>query len=387
VLSDRADETVGRSGDTVDVAPSGAGSAALISTVSALDLRIPRTMRALVKAEPRAGAELREVPVPLPGPGELLVRLEAVSLCGTDLHIYRWDEWAQGRLGKYLPHIFGHEMAGRVVAHGPGTGAVPLGTRVAAETHLVDWTCYQCRTGREHVCANLRILGVDADGAFAEYITLPERNAWPSEELSPEIAAIQEPMGNAVFATFVEEVTTQSVAVLGCGPIGLMAVAICRFAGASRVFATDVMPHRREMAARMGADCVLDGAGDVETEIRRETGGTGVDVVLEMSGAAAAVHQAFRIATNGGRVSMLGVPSRPITLDFSDAIIFRGLRVYGITGRQLWGTWYKTAALLREGLDVSPIITHRLPLSRYEEAFDLLAQGVAGKVVLLPQKG
>jgi threonine 3-dehydrogenase len=377
----------GEADPTVAATVAGRAGASLLATAGATDLRIPRTMQALVKAEPRAGAELREVPVPRPGPGELLIRLEAVSLCGTDLHIYRWDEWAQDRLGKYLPRIFGHEMAGRVVAHGPGTGAVPLGTRVAAETHLVDWTCYQCRTGREHVCANLRILGVDADGAFAEYMTLPERNAWPSEELAPEIAAIQEPMGNAVFATFVEEITTATVAVLGCGPIGLMAVAICKFAGASRVFATDVMPHRREMAARMGADCVLDGAGDVEAEIRRETGGTGVDVVLEMSGAEAAVHQAFRIATNGGRVSLLGLPPRSITLDFSDAIIFRGLRVYGITGRQLWGTWYKTAALLREGLDVGRIITHRLPLSRYGEAFDLLAQGVAGKVVLLPQEG
>ena len=316
-------------------------------------------MRALVKVKPEAGAELREVPVPRPGPGELLIRLEAVSLCGTDLHIYRWDEWAQGRLGKCLPRIFGHEMAGRVVAHGPG----------------------------EHVCANLRILGVDADGAFAQYMTLPERNAWPSEGLAPEIAAIQEPMGNAVFATFVEEITTATVAVLGCGPIGLMAVAICKFAGASRVFATDVMPHRREMAARMGADCVLDAAGDVVEEIRRETGGTGVDVVLEMSGAESAIHQAFQMTTNGGRVSLLGLPSRPVTIDLNDAIIFRGLRVYGITGRELWRTWYKTAALLREGLDVSPIITDRLPLSRYAEAFEMLAQGVAGKVVLLPQEG
>jgi threonine 3-dehydrogenase len=362
-------------------------AAALIAAASSIDLHIPRTMRALVKVRPEAGAELREVPVPRPGPGEILIRLEAVSLCGTDLHIYRWDPWAQGRLGKYLPRIFGHEMAGRVVAHGPGTGAVPLGTRVAAETHLVDWTCYQCRTGREHVCANLRILGVDADGAFAEYMVLPERNAWPSEGLAPEIAAIQEPMGNAVFATFVEEITTATVAVLGCGPIGLMAVAICRFAGASRVFATDVMPHRREMAARMGSDCVLDATGDVVAEIRRETGGVGVDVVLEMSGADAAIHQAFEMVTNGGRVSLLGLPSRPVTLDLNDAIIFRGLRVYGITGRKLWETWYKTAALLREGLNVSPIITHRLPLSRYAEAFDLLAEGVAGKVVLLPQEG
>ena len=361
-------------------------SKAAIAAATSVDLRIPKTMRALVKAKPAAGAELREVPVPRPGPGEVLIRLEAVSLCGTDLHIYRWDPWAESRLGGKLPRIFGHEMAGRVVAHGPGTGAVPLGTRVAAETHLVDWTCYQCRTGREHVCANLKILGVDANGAFAEYMCLPERNAWPSEKLAPEIAAIQEPMGNAVFATFVEEITTATVAVLGCGPIGLMAVAICRFAGASRVFATDVMPHRREMAARMGADCVLDATGDVVAEIRRETGGTGVDVVLEMSGADQAVHQAFEICTNGGRVSLLGLPSRPVTLDLNDAIIFRGVRVYGITGRELWRTWYKTAALLREGLDVSPIITDRIPLTRYEEAFDRLAQGVAGKVVLLPQE-
>jgi threonine 3-dehydrogenase len=374
-----------------DHAPSAAAnapeSAAVIAAATSLDLRIPATMRALVKTRPEAGAQLIEIPVPRPGPGEVLIRLEAVSLCGTDLHIYRWDPWAEGRLGGKLPRTFGHEMAGRVVAHGPGTGAVPLGTRVAAETHLVDWTCYQCRTGREHVCANLKILGVDADGAFAEYMVLPERNAWPSEGLSPEIAAIQEPMGNAVFATFVEEVTTQSVAVLGCGPIGLMAVAICRFAGASRVFATDVMPHRREMAAKMGADCVLDGRDDVVAEIRRETGGVGVDIVLEMSGAESAVHQAFEMTTNGGRVSLLGLPSRPVTLDLNDAIIFRGVRVYGITGRQLWGTWYKTAALLREGLNVQPIITHRLPLSRYAEAFDLLAEGVAGKVVLLPQEG
>jgi len=373
--------------DAGTVQDSPTATSSVIAAATSVDLYIPRRMRALVKAKPEAGAELREVPVPKPGPGEVLIRLEAVSLCGTDLHIYRWDPWAQGRMGSHLPRIFGHEMAGRVVAHGPGTGAVPLGTRVAAETHLVDWTCYQCRTGREYVCANLRILGVDADGAFAEYIALPERNAWPSEGLEPAIAAIQEPMGNAVFATFVEEITTSSVAVLGCGPIGLMAAAICRLAGASRIFATDVMPHRREMATRMGADMVLDGAGDVVAEIRRQTGGTGVDVVLEMSGADQAIHQAFDIVTNGGRVSLLGLPSRPVTLDLNDAIIFRGVRVYGITGRELWRTWYRTSALLREGLDVSPILTDRLPLSQYADAFELLAQGVAGKVVLLPQEG
>ena len=351
---------------------------------------IPETMRALVKIRPEAGAELREVPVPKPGPGELLIRIEAASLCGTDLHIYRWDEWAQGRLGGGLPRIFGHEMAGEVVAHGPGLLgrlAIPLGTLVAAETHLVDGSCYQCRTGREHVCANLRILGIDIDGAFAEYVVLPAHNAWPSPGLAPEIAAIQEPMGNAVHAAFMEEIAGQTVVVLGCGPIGLMAVAIADLAGAAKVFATDINPERLEMARRLGADETIDARDDVVARLREATGGVGVDIVLEMSGAESAIRQGFAAVTNGGRVSLLGLPSKPITMDLSDEIIFKGLRVYGITGRKMFETWYRTQALLAQGLDLSPIVTHRLPLSRYAEAFDLLAAGHGGKVVLLPHAG
>jgi threonine 3-dehydrogenase len=325
---------------------------------------IPRTMRALVKAEPAAGAEMREVPVPRPAAGEVLIRVEAASLCGTDLHIYRWDPWAQERLTERLPQIFGHEMAGRIVALGDGanaSGTLAIGTRVAAETHLVDGTCYQCRTGRAYVCANLRILGVDADGAFAEYMTLPAGNAWPSNDLSPEIAAIQEPMGNAVHAAFVEEVTGETVLVTGCGPIGLMSIAIAKLAGATKVIATDINPERRRMATSMGADLVLDAAGDVVAQVRAATGGV-------------------------GRVSLLGLPSRPVTLDLNNEIIFKGLRVYGITGRRMFETWYRTQALLAQGLDLSPIVTHRLPLTRFHEAFELLAAGHAGKVVLLPQE-
>jgi threonine 3-dehydrogenase len=346
------------------------------------------TMRALVKAAEGPGAELRDVPIPEPGPGEVLVRVEAASLCGTDLHIYRWDPWAQGRLGGRLPQIFGHEMAGRVVSFGPGTAiTVPLGTLVAAETHLVDGTCYQCRTGRAHICRNLRILGVDADGAFAEYIVVPVANLWPSEGLAPEIAAIQEPMGNAVQATFVEEVTGATVLVTGCGPIGLMAIAICRVAGATRIFATDINPERRDMARTMGADVVLDAtAVDVVDRIRALSHGDGVDVVLEMSGAEPAIRQGFAAVTNGGRVSLLGLPSRPVTLDLNNDIIFKGVRVYGITGRRMFETWYRTSALLAQGLDLSPIVTHRLPLGQFADAFELLATGHAGKVVLLPQE-
>ena len=349
---------------------------------------IPATMLALVKATAATGAELREVPVPEPAQGELLIRVEAASLCGTDLHIYRWDDWARERLAGGLPRIFGHEMAGRVVAHGPGVsrGAIPLGSRVAVETHLVDGTCYQCRTGREHVCANMRIVGVDIDGAFAQYISLPAYNAWPTDGLDPEIAAIMEPMGNAVHAAFVEEIAGQSVLVLGCGPIGLMAIAIANLAGAARIFATDINPERLEMAREMGADVLMDARTDVVGDLRRETGGVGVDVVLEMSGAESAIRQGFDAVTNGGRVSLLGLPSRPITLDLNNEIIFKGVRVYGITGRKMFETWYRTQALLAQGLDVSPIVTHRIPLTRFEEAFELLAGGHAGKVVLLPQE-
>ncbi|MGH2464379.1 MAG: L-threonine 3-dehydrogenase [Candidatus Limnocylindrales bacterium] len=353
------------------------------------DGQVPATMRALVKANPASGAELRDVPVPVPGDGELLIRVEAASLCGTDLHIYRWDDWAESRLGGGLPRIFGHEMAGRVVAHGPnvrGRGEIPLGTLVAAETHIVDQSCYQCRTGREHVCANLRILGVDMDGAFAQYVALPAHNAWPSEGLSPEIAAIQEPMGNAVHAAFVEELAGQTVVVTGCGPIGLMTVAIAKLAGAAKVVATDINPERLEIARRLGADVVINGREDVVARLRQLTGGVGVDVVLEMSGAEVAIRQGFEAVTNGGRVSLLGIPERPITLDLASDVIFKGLRVYGITGRKMFETWYRTQALLAQGLDLAPIVTHRIPLRDYHQAFELLAGGHAGKVVLLPQE-
>ena len=346
---------------------------------------MPKTMRALVKEAAAPGAAIREVPVPEPGAGEVLVRVEAASVCGTDLHIERWDPWAQENFGP-VPMVFGHEMAGTVIAHGPGAGRVPLGALVAAETHLVDWTCYQCRTGRQHVCRNLRILGVHVPGTFAEYAVLPETNAWVSDGLTPDVAALQEPMGNAVHAAFVEEIAGQTVAVLGCGPIGLMAIAIAQQAGASTVFATDINPERREMAKRMGADVVLDAATDVVAEILAQTDGNGVDAVLEMSGAEAALHQGLAAVTNGGRISLLGTHTRPASVDLSEEIIFKGIRVYGITGRRLFETWYRTTALLEEGLDISPIITHRLPLSEFATAFDLVDSGHAGKVVLLPQE-
>jgi threonine 3-dehydrogenase len=344
------------------------------------------TMRALVKERAGPGAAIREVPIPEPGPGELLVQVHAASVCGTDVHIERWDSWADQNFGP-PPMTFGHEMAGVVVARGPGATRIGVGETVAAETHIVDWSCYQCRTGRAFVCQNMRILGVHVPGSFAEYVVLPEVNAWVYEGLPFEVAALQEPLGNAVFSAFVEEVAGQTAVVTGCGPIGLMSIAVLKKAGARAVFATDLNEERLEMARRMGADLALDARDDVAARLRAETDGNGVDIVLEMSGSSAALHQGLAAVTNGGRVSLLGTHSAPATLDLSKEVIFKGLRIYGITGRQLWETWYRTTALLEEGLDLSPIITHRLPLSQYEQAFDLVESGHAGKIVLLPQEG
>ncbi len=343
------------------------------------------TMRALVKERAEPGARIRDVPVPEPGPGELLIRVEAASVCGTDVHIERWDPWAQENFGP-PPMIFGHEMAGTVVARGPGATRVPVGETVAVETHLVDWTCYQCRTGRAHVCQNMRILGVHRPGSFAEFVAIPEVNAWVAEGMAPEIAALQEPLGNAVHAAFVEDVAGQTAVVTGCGPIGLMSIAVLKMAGARAVYATDLNEERLELARQMGADLALDARDDVVERLRSETDGNGVDIVLEMSGSAAALHQGLAVVTNGGRVSLLGTHTTPATVDLSQEIIFKGVRIYGITGRRLWDTWYRTTALLEEGLDITPIISHRLPLSDYEQAFDLVASGHAGKIVLLPQE-
>src|SRR5688572_22325361 len=242
---------------------------------------IGTTMRALVKESAAPGAAIREVPVPQPGPGELLVRVHAASVCGTDVHIERWDSWADQNFGP-PPMTFGHEMACVVVARGPGATRIAVGETVAAETHIVDWSCYQCRTGRAFVCQNMRILGVHVPGSFAEYVVLPEVNAWVYEGLPFEVAALQEPLGNAVFSAFVEEVAGQTAVVTGCGPIGLMSIAVLKKAGARAVYATDLNEERLELARAMGADLAMDARDDVVGRLRAETDGNGVDIVLEM---------------------------------------------------------------------------------------------------------
>lgn len=344
----------------------------------------PRTMRALAKTRPEPGAELIERPVPRPGAGEVLLKMEAASICGTDIHLYRWDPWAAEIL--VPPVILGHELAGRVAATGSGVGRVREGDLVGVESHIVCWDCAQCRAGDMHLCQDLKVIGAHVDGGFAQYVVIPQANAIESNGLEPAVVALQEPMGNAVHAAFVEPIEDRTVAVTGAGPIGALSVAIAKAAGASLVIATDVEPYRLEIASQMGADLALDATRpDTVQRILEATGGDGVDVVLEMSGAQSALDQALDFVTRGGRISLLGIFASPVQMHLSDLVIQKGLRLYGVYGRKIYDTWERTQDLLRSGgVDPTPLITHRFDLADWEQAFELIASRHAGKVVLLP---
>jgi threonine 3-dehydrogenase len=356
----------------------------------AVPVSLPETMLALRKTAAEPGAELVQVPVPQPGPGQVLVKVEAASICGTDLHIYGWDSWAENRIRSF-PITFGHEVAGRVVARGPETHHPEIGAFVSAETHLFCGHCGMCRTGRMHICENLRILGVDVDGAFAEYIAFPAVNAWEVDpRIPPDVASIQEPFGNAVHTIFPAgvdpELATSAVVVLGCGPIGLFAVGIARAAGARQVIAVEPNDFRLGLAKQMGADVPVDpGKEDPVAAVLAATDGAGAEVVLEMSGVPAVIAQATRMLRHGGRLSLLGLPTAPVTLDLADNVIFKEARIFGVTGRELFRTWQQTTTLLATGMvDVTPVITHRFGLEQFEEGFDAAASGRSAKVILLP---
>lgn len=343
------------------------------------------TMQAIVKPEPRSGVEVREVRLPSFGPTEVLVKVEAASVCGTDLHIYDWDPWAQGRI--HPPLIPGHEFCGTVAAVGDLVTTVQEGDFVSAEMHVACGKCLQCRTGQAHICPNVKIIGVDADGAFAEYVTIPETNIWKLDPSLPrEYASILDPLGNAVHTVLAGDIAAKSVAVVGCGPIGLFSIAVARACGAAAVYALEVNQHRRRLAAEMHADAVLNpAADDVANFIREATNDTGVDVVLEMSGHPDAMRLGFEILRTGGRVSLLGIPSRPVEIDFARGVIFKGATIQGINGRKMYETWYQMEALLRAGkLDLAPVITHRMPMRDFDGCMALLKSGEASKILLYP---
>ena len=354
-------------------------------------------MYAVVKKRRDVGADIATVDIPEIRKDEVLVKVKAASICGTDVEIWNWNGWARSRV-KNIPLIIGHELAGEVVEIGGDVTAVQEGDMVSAETHIVDGTCYQCRTDRMHVCQNMEILGVDRDGVFAEYVALPERNAWENDpNLDPAIASLQEPLGNAVQSVLpkdhVEDIAGKNVAVLGCGPIGLMTIAVLKTLGAAKVLATAGGRNkvRMKLAKKIGADLVINAKQEGKNLIkiiRDATDGNGVDVALEMSGAASAVRQAFEMLTPGGRVSLLGILERPMEFDLNDAVIFRAATVYGIHGRRMFQTWYQVKGLLSKPdfrNRIASIITHRLPMKDVARGMKLINSKQAGKVLLEPR--
>jgi len=346
---------------------------------------MPSSMLAVVKPKAAPGAEIREVKIPAYGRTDVLVKVRAASICGTDLHIYEWDRWAQGRI--HPPLIPGHEFCGDVVAFGDEVTSVKEGDFVSAEMHVACGKCLQCRTGEAHICQNVKIIGVDADGAFAEYVVIPESNIWKLDPAIPqEYASILDPLGNAVHTVLAGEIAAKTVAITGCGPIGLFSIAVARACGATTVFAIEVNEHRRKLAEKMKADFALDPTKeDVRAIAAEQTGGAGVDVVLEMAGHPDAIRLAFDIVRRGGRISLLGLTSKPIPLNFSEDIIFKGLTIQGINGRRMYQTWYQMTALLKAGkLDLHPVITDRIAMSDFSKGMARLKTGEASKILVYP---
>ncbi len=338
-------------------------------------------MRALVKSKREPGLWMEEVEVPRPGDREVLIRVRKTSVCGTDLHILKWDHWAEETIP--VPMVIGHEFMGEIVRLGAEAQGLEVGQRVSGEGHITCGHCRNCRAGRRHFCHNHLGLGVTRPGAFAEYVSIPAENVFPvPDHITDDIAAVLDPLGNAAHTALEFELVGEDVLITGAGPIGMMATAIARHIGARFVVVTDVNPYRLDLAARMGADRIVDVRHGHPRDVMADLGMTeGYDVGMEMSGHGDAFNQMLAAMNHGGKIAVLGIPPDEVTLDLN-AVIFKGLTVRGIYGRRIFETWYKVAAMLQSGLDVSAVVTHRFPVEQYEEAFDVVAGGECGKVVL-----
>ena len=338
-------------------------------------------MKALVKAGPEPGLRMEEVPKPHPGPQEVLIKVRKTSICGTDLHIWHWDEWSQKTIP--TPMTIGHEFMGEIVELGAGVAGLEVGQRVSGEGHITCGHCRNCRAGRRNFCHNHVGLGVTRAGAFAEYLVLPAGNVFPlPDHIDDEVGAILDPLGNATHTALSFDLVGEDVLITGAGPIGVMATAISRHVGARFIVATDLIPARLDMAKAMGADRVADPRTGSLPRVMDELGMTeGFDIGMEMSGSGAAFNQMLSVMNHGGRVAVLGIPPEAVSLDLNE-VIFKGLVVKGIYGRLIFETWYKMAALLQGGLDIASVITHRFPAADWEDAFAATAGGDSGKVLL-----
>jgi threonine 3-dehydrogenase len=347
------------------------------------DGSVPKMMDAVVTTRPRAKSmQWRKIPVPRPGPGEALVRLHVASICGSDLHIYKWDAWAQARIK--TPLVQGHEWAGEVARLGPGVRGVRVGDYVSGEGHIPDWSCSICRAGNPHVCKNVSILGIDRQGSFAQFMAVPARNLVQNDPRLPlEYASLQDPLGNAVQTAYSANPAGKTVAVFGLGPIGLMAITVCKALGAARVLAVGHKnPVRLALAKRVGASRVLRSSDDVAAILKDETDGEGVDEVLEFSGAARAVEQGLAGLKPAGGLHVLGFFPGDVPLDLN-TVVSKAHRIVGIHGRRMFQDWQLMRGLLRAGsLDLAPIITHRFGLREFDDGFQAMAGGRAAKVVM-----
>ncbi len=342
-------------------------------------------MKAVVKKNAGYGAELMEVEIPEVGPEQILVKVKKTSICGTDYHIYRWDDWAQENIKP--PLIMGHELAGEVVQVGERTHRVKPGDFISAETHIACGKCYQCQTGKEHICQDMKIFGVHTDGVFAEYTVIDEKNVWINDSSIPaDFASIQEPLGNAIDTIRAGDVAGKNILITGAGPVGLLSVGVARAFGATKIIVSEPNEYRRQIAQEMGADLVIDPINeDLSNTIKTLTKGVGVDFVAEMSGNHQALKEGLKQITQGGSMALLGLPAGEVGVNLSQDVIFRGITLIGITGREIFKTWHIASRLIKEKrINLEPVITHTLPLEEFARGMELMEQGNCGKIVLVP---
>ena len=338
-------------------------------------------MRALIKSKPGTGLELVDLPIPDVGPMDVLIRISRTAICGTDLHIWKWDPWAQKTIP--TPMTVGHEYCGYVEKTGSGVTDLIPGDYVSGEGHLVCGRCRNCLAGRRHLCPNTVGVGINRPGAFAEFLVLPYRNVYKLDPKIPKnLAAIFDPLGNAIHTALSWDLVAEDVLITGAGPIGCMAAAVCRFAGARHVVITDPNPFRLDLARRLGATRTVDISIESLTDVKSELGmKEGFDIALEMSGHPAGLSDILDHTSHGARVSLLGIFPDKLEIDF-EKVIFKGLVLKGIYGREMFETWYKMSSMVRAGLDPSSVITHEFDASDFEKAFETMLSGKSGKVIL-----
>ncbi|RYV03661.1 L-threonine 3-dehydrogenase [Shewanella sp. OPT22] len=338
-------------------------------------------MKALSKLKPEVGIWMVDAPTPEMGYNDLLIKIKKTAICGTDIHIYNWDDWSQATIP--VPMVVGHEYLGEVVGVGEGVKGFEIGDRVSGEGHLVCGHCRNCRGGRTHLCRNTSGVGVNREGSFAEYLVIPAFNAFKiPDDVSDELASIFDPFGNAVHTALSFDLVGEDVLITGAGPIGIMAAAVCKHVGARHVVITDVNEYRLDLARKMGATRTVNVANENLNDVMQELGMTeGFDVGLEMSGVPSAFSAMLDSMNHGGKIAMLGIPPEDMGVDWSK-VIFKGLTIKGIYGREMFETWYKMASLIQSGLDISPIITHSYSVDDFQEGFDVMRSGQSGKVIL-----